>query len=71
MVSSTIQQGVARRGRERSSQARVSWVALCLLWAARRRERRVLGGLDERLLRDIGASRSDAAREAALPFWRR
>ncbi len=71
MVSFTVRRGVARHGRERSSQARVSWVALCLLWAARRRERHVLGGLEERLLRDIGASRATAAREAALPFWRR
>ena len=44
--------------------------AFCALWAARRRERRILGQLDDRLLRDIGMSRRTAAREASLPFWR-
>ena len=38
--------------------------------AARQRQRRALGRLDERLLRDIGVSRQDAMREAAKPVWR-
>ena len=33
-------------------------------------QRRVLARLDDDALRDIGISRSDAAREAAKPFWR-
>ena len=35
----------------------------------RRRERRMLLGLDERMLRDIGISRADALREGGKPFW--
>ncbi|MGE3145159.1 MAG: DUF1127 domain-containing protein [Pseudorhodoplanes sp.] len=33
-------------------------------------QRGVLATLDDDALRDIGISRSDAAREAAKPFWR-
>lgn len=45
-------------------------VAALALWAARHRQRRELGELDERLLRDIGVTRGEALREAAKPFWR-
>jgi uncharacterized protein YjiS (DUF1127 family) len=38
-------------------------------WLERGRQRRALGQLDDRLLRDIGATRTEAAREAAKPFW--
>mgnify|MGYP005749310295 FL=1 len=36
----------------------------------RRRGRRELLELDERLLRDVGLSREQALREADKPFWR-
>lgn len=36
----------------------------------RRRGRRELRELDERLLRDVGLSREQALREADKPFWR-
>lgn len=36
----------------------------------RRRGRRELRELDERLLRDVGISREQALREADKPFWR-
>lgn len=39
------------------------------LWRALARERRALATLDARLLRDMGISEGDAAREAARPFW--
>ena len=35
------------------------------------RERRLLEVLDDRMLRDIGISRSQALAEAGKPFWRR
>jgi uncharacterized protein YjiS (DUF1127 family) len=41
-----------------------------LVWQERAQQRRHLAALDERLLSDIGMSRADAAREAAVPFWR-
>jgi uncharacterized protein YjiS (DUF1127 family) len=39
------------------------------LWLARRRQRRDLAELDAHLLKDIGVSPGEAAREAAKPFW--
>ncbi|MGI9416655.1 MAG: DUF1127 domain-containing protein [Geminicoccaceae bacterium] len=38
-------------------------------WLDRRGERRALGLLDERLLKDIGVTRFDAEREIRKPFW--
>ncbi len=45
------------------------WETL-LVWQERDQQRRHLAALDDRLLSDIGISRADAAREAAVPFWR-
>jgi uncharacterized protein YjiS (DUF1127 family) len=42
-----------------------------LLWLSRARQRRALAALDDRLLGDVGISRSDAAQEAGKPFWMR
>ena len=36
---------------------------------ARQRQRRALGELDERLLRDIGVSRAAARQESTKPIW--
>jgi len=41
-----------------------------LVWQERWEQRERLSGLDEHILRDIGLSRADAAREASKPFWR-
>ncbi len=41
-----------------------------LVWQERDQQRRHLAALDDRLLRDMGISRAEAAREAAVPFWR-
>lgn len=38
-------------------------------WAARAGQRRDLAELDARLLKDIGVTPGEAAREAAKPFW--
>ena len=40
-------------------------------WQERARARRDLSMIDDRLLRDIGLTRFDVARETAKPFWRR
>ena len=39
-------------------------------WQQRSVERRHLMALPDHLLKDIGMSRADAAREAGKPFWR-
>ncbi len=39
-------------------------------WTSRSRQRRALAELDDRLLRDIGVTRYEAACEAEKPFWR-
>jgi uncharacterized protein YjiS (DUF1127 family) len=41
-----------------------------LEWRARSRERRILIGLDDRMLRDLGLTRAEVYREAMKPFWR-
>jgi uncharacterized protein YjiS (DUF1127 family) len=38
-------------------------------WYEIARERQALASLDERALKDIGLSRSDALEESARPFW--
>jgi uncharacterized protein YjiS (DUF1127 family) len=40
-------------------------------WRRRSRDRAQLAMLDERMLRDIGLSRSDVLAETDKPFWRR
>jgi len=40
------------------------------IWIERSRQRSALANLDERLLKDIGITRTDAAHEVATPFWR-
>jgi uncharacterized protein YjiS (DUF1127 family) len=56
--------------RQRGHGSLQSFAALLRLWRSRTRERRHLARLDERMLRDIGITRLDAARECAKPFWR-
>lgn len=38
-------------------------------WHERARQRRRLMELDDRLLKDIGLTRADVARETSKPFW--
>jgi uncharacterized protein YjiS (DUF1127 family) len=57
--------------RARRSSTGTGWLAWMRAVAARWRERRILETLDDRALRDIGISRSQALAEAAKPFWRR
>ena len=40
-----------------------------MVWQDRSRQRRLLAGMDDRLLRDIGVSRAQAKAEANKPFW--
>jgi uncharacterized protein YjiS (DUF1127 family) len=43
---------------------------LARTWLERHRSRRALAELDERLMRDIGLSRSEAMNESVIPFWK-
>ncbi len=45
-------------------------LGILLVWQERGQQRRHVAALDDRLLRDMGISRAEAAREAAVPFWR-
>jgi uncharacterized protein YjiS (DUF1127 family) len=45
-------------------------VETLLTWRDRARSRRMLGALDEHMLRDIGLNRGSASSEAEKPFWR-
>ena len=47
------------------------WLTLLRAAAARWRQRRMLETLDDRMLQDIGISRSQALAEARKPCWRR
>ncbi len=49
---------------------RRSWLQVIATWIARSRQRRDLADLSDHLLKDIGLTRAQAAREAAKPFWR-
>jgi uncharacterized protein YjiS (DUF1127 family) len=42
-----------------------------MIWIERARSRHILGGLDDRMLRDIGADRGAIQAELQKPFWRR
>jgi uncharacterized protein YjiS (DUF1127 family) len=45
-------------------------LAVCRTWSCRARERRVLGGMDDRMLADIGRTQGDIFGEVGKPFWR-
>ena len=44
-------------------------VDMFLTWSERAAQRRMLAGLDDRLLKDVGLSRADVAHEAGKRFW--
>lgn len=61
-----------RRLRLRRVRAAARWLARALRrMRMRARLRRDLERLDERMLRDMGATHTDLQREADKPFWRR
>ena len=39
------------------------------LWHRRWSDRRLLSGLDDRMLKDMGVSSIDALKESSKPFW--
>ena len=57
------------RRKQRIHPVAIAW-QLASSWIERARQRRALAGLDDQMLRDIGITRVEAAREAEKPFWR-
>jgi len=55
--------------RERIHPFAAAWI-LIADWIARSRQRQALAELDDHMLRDIGITRVEAARESGKPFWR-
>lgn len=45
-------------------------IEVLLQWQERATQRRRLGQLSDRMLRDIGLDRADVGREIDKPFWR-
>jgi uncharacterized protein YjiS (DUF1127 family) len=73
MITQSLQQhegvarlGLARRVRDGAALAG-EWLAT---WIGRQRQREILAGLDERMLRDIGLTPDAYARAVTKPFWR-
>ena len=65
-ASSVPSVGLQRRLQEALSSR--LWRA-AVRWAARAGQRHDLAALDAHLLKDIGVTPAEAAREAAKPFW--
>lgn len=51
-------------------RAGMAGLDILLDWQERAAQRRRLEAMSHRMLRDIGLSRADVARECAKPFWR-
>ena len=64
--SGAARSGLVRRLRD-GTAASAGRVAL---WLDRYRQRDLLLGLDDRMLRDIGLTSDERVREATKPFWR-
>jgi uncharacterized protein YjiS (DUF1127 family) len=65
----TVQTRLASRVWQRIHALLARGLDVLRTWQHRHRGRRALRQLDDRLLRDIGVSRAEAAREARKPFW--
>ena len=61
--------GLARPGPEFLRFLAAALVRKLLAWRERAEQRAALKSLDDRLLKDIGVSRSDVRLESRKPFW--
>jgi uncharacterized protein YjiS (DUF1127 family) len=72
-LSRSIQSGLQFRLRQGLAVAPMSLLKLLarlIVTRRRQRQRYDLAQLDDRMLRDMGLSRTDAYRESQKPFWR-
>jgi uncharacterized protein YjiS (DUF1127 family) len=72
-VTEAVEGRVPPRAAPRSHVRRTTsqgWLRVMGAWIERSRQRHALAELDGRLLKDIGVTRAQAAREIAKPFWR-
>jgi uncharacterized protein YjiS (DUF1127 family) len=71
MTRSSASQAQARIGfAPRPAGLFATVVERLLEWQERSRSRVLLGRMDDRMLRDMGISRSDVDVEVTKPFWR-
>jgi uncharacterized protein YjiS (DUF1127 family) len=59
------------RGSAASPRLLTNLMSKVVQWQERARSRHLLQQLDDRMLRDVGLSRSDVDRECAKHFWQR
>ena len=57
------------RWRQEAVAGLIKAAEILLAWQTRAAERSQLAAMDDRLLRDVGLSRSDIERERVKPFW--
>ena len=62
-------QGLLRQGLATAPMPVLKVIAQAIVRYRRQRQRFDLATLDDRMLRDIGVSRTDADRESRKPFW--
>lgn len=62
--------GGGQRNRSTHASMLLRAVDMLFAWRERARSRRMLAGLNDRMLRDIGISSAVATEEADKPFWR-
>jgi uncharacterized protein YjiS (DUF1127 family) len=61
--------GLAKKYRARTNSL-AHWILIATWCLERQRQRQALRQLDDRMLADIGISRSQAIEEASKPFWK-
>ena len=66
-LHSVVRRFRSRAGHQRPTLAKV--VDVVATWHARSAERQQLQEMDDRLLKDIGITRTDAIAEGSKPFW--
>ncbi len=69
LPTSSIRHGRYRPGRWRLVSMAEGLLGTLLLLQDRAAQRRALAELDSHLLKDLGLTRADVARETAKPFW--